>query len=806
VLKRIKKIENIGRFKNCQGSQALFAQVTYIYGRNTYGKTTISDLLASFGRGSIDAIKARKTLPIELDAGKQSAELTFLADGDPKETTARFTGERWDPIAPGNLTIRVFDDGFYHTHVFAARSFTRDTKVNFSSFVLGERGVLKAKEIAERNKRKGEATREKSKLHKTAFSEKSDRELAEFIALEPTESIEELEEKVANLRATYQAFNSQIMNADKIQARGELSEIRWVADLSATLQELSKCLEGSLESHHEEAKKALSEHIQATFAEPLTAENWIRTGLTQNKGEKCQFCGQLLNDDAHHLLNVYRESFNAAYGKHEASVVSVLDSAIKSLRKNRTADPTVTLHENDAFLRSYPELEENGQYISQRAELIELASRMKECLAALMEQQAEIAADADKDISAKRSNPHRAINRVVSLEISELEAHITQLVIKYNDIAKVLNGVIAAFKKSCVDPARQNDLVKLEGSGKAEARKLDRLRRKVQCEEYAALGSEITRLGNEIAVLQRELADDQSAYVDAFFDRINKYFKSFGSRDFTLSKGSDLSGHTPVYYLKVKLKNADIAEKDLDHVFSESDRRALALSVFWAGIDGLPDPDRRRAIVVLDDPVTSFDLHRVTAVHKEFAAMADRVRQIIVFSHFEKGICNFLTTYRKSKEVALLEISSGSSKLERLDVEEFLQTEHEKARNRILRFIGGEGDFNGLGDLRVYLEYEIAHRFAKQLVGIDEETLSSRIEGLRLTGAVSEATAKEADSWREILNPAHHDWIDNDIEDQRHTAAEFMDFVYHKLVPIQTNVGRQIDNEFRTDSEIEQLD
>ena len=47
--------------------------------------------------------------------------------------------------------------------------------------------------------------------------------------------------------------------------------------------------------------------------------------------------------------------------------------------------------------------------------------------------------------------------------------------------------------------------------------------------------------------------------------------------------------------------------------------------------------------------------------------------------------------------------------------------------------------------------------------------------------AISDSTAKQAHYWRETLNPTHHIWTGNDLEDQRHTAAQFVDFIYHKL-------------------------
>lgn len=43
--------------------------------------------------------------------------------------------------------------------------------------------------------------------------------------------------------------------------------------------------------------------------------------------------------------------------------------------------------------------------------------------------------------------------------------------------------------------------------------------------------------------------------------------------------------------------------------------------------------------------------------------------------------------------------------------------------------------------------------------------------------------AQEADKWRLVLNPTHHTWQGNNVEDQRSVARQFMDFVFKELIP-----------------------
>jgi len=75
--------------------------------------------------------------------------------------------------------------------------------------------------------------------------------------------------------------------------------------------------------------------------------------------------------------------------------------------------------------------------------------------------------------------------------------------------------------------------------------------------------------------------------------------------------------------------------------FSESDRRALALSIFWAKIELLDEQQKQNAILVLDDPVTSFDDGRIDRTIRLMEENRPAFRQIIVLSHYPRYLKSF---------------------------------------------------------------------------------------------------------------------------------------------------------------------
>lgn len=168
MLKRIKSIQNVGRFKNCKPANIEFGPITFIYGLNTYGKSTLGDVFSSLRTFDAASIKARKT--ILSDSTPQEIELSFLAEGK-QETTVKYSHGEWSKNFPIELSLHVFDDGFYHKNLFSSRQFTRATKEAFSSFILGEQGVVKTELITSKNKLKAEVTRELGKLKTNVFND-----------------------------------------------------------------------------------------------------------------------------------------------------------------------------------------------------------------------------------------------------------------------------------------------------------------------------------------------------------------------------------------------------------------------------------------------------------------------------------------------------------------------------------------------------------------------------------------------------------------------------------------------------------
>ena len=602
-----------------------------------------------------------------------------------------------------------------------------------------------------------------------------------------SETKEQLEKKIELQRQQYGALTKQKGNIAQIKARSRCKDIALPVSLKNHIVRINESLRGALETHHEHASKLVSEHIASAFMDKEGAEAWIQRGLQQNKGNSCQFCGQTLQKDARQLLELYRQYFDNSYNLHEQSIRLLLNGQLNSIKEYLVTPTKLKIQENLTACLSYSELLEDEPYLEARNLLGTLSNDLTDALDAWGKERDRIAVEIEERIALKLKAPHQSqpelTGNFAESEIERLQA----LAVRYNDLVKRISLQQQSVKDSSEPAKIEEELSALTTSGKRTKLHLQRLEKDALVSRMIALEGEIQALSNEIPLLETNLKTQQSTYLRSYFSSLNKWFQEFGSRDFSLEMALDTTGHKPVYFLRVLFKGNHVSEKNLAKIFSESDRRALALAVFWAHIENLSAYEKQTLIVVLDDPVTSFDNGRISSVHNEIISLYQSVRQVIVLSHYETDIAKFLLVYGRNHPVRLLAIENtgGASTLCCKDVDDFVHSDHELKRRQITAFADGQKNSHAAGDLRIFLETELTFRFSRPLgaIGAFECMLGDKIDRLQTGRFISMDLAQQAHSWRERLNPAHHCWTSDDIEDQRRTAAQFMDFVYKDLCP-----------------------
>ena len=675
--------------------------------------------------------------------------------------------------------------GFYHNNVFSSRLFTRSTKENFNSFILGEQGVQKAQDIAVHKQNKRAFTTELNRLKRDVFG--SIQDLDNFLSLVPVKTQIEYSSELEDVIIDEKKKAKLKSKVNEINKRETFKSIYMQFNFDETILKLNSCLAKSLSSHHASARLELENHIKKNFNNVDNAENWIREGLVQKKDENCPFCGQFFNPSANNLFEIYEKSFDNSFNDHDEFIKSEL-SEIEAKLENISLTPLSTkLVLIQKLLLSYPELNEDNDFVEIKNNIesnIQIITGMIEEWESTSK---TIGLKIKESIRLKYLSPNKKIECLDLQDNLKQYNDISDKISELNDIGLTLNNKITNFKNTLIHSNLEEEIEANQNKQDELKLIIKRIELSEQCNSYITLTNNIQHETEIIPRLQDELNIEQSQFLNEYFNRLNTYFREFGSNDFLLILGTDNSGHIPIYYLKIKFKNEDISENALDKVFSESDRRALALAIFWAQISGFSNNIKENLIVVLDDPVTSFDNNRISTVHRKIIDLSNEVKQLIILSHYEQEVSKFLISYRnRDRNIQLFEINllNNFSVLESGDPDFFIKTEHEKSREKIFQFISGiTNEFNT--DLRVFFEYEISLRFAKQIKdkNINEFMLSNRIDKLYSEGIITERIKNQCHNWRESLNPEHHTWTGNNIEDKRNTANLFIEFVYNELFP-----------------------
>lgn len=783
MLKRISTIKNIGTYKDCNGRQSQFEKFTLVYGRNTYGKSTLGDIFSSLKSGESASLSARKSIPD--DGLAQKVELNFLDADGKKEVKAIFNNDDWKNKLPGHLRLTVYDDAFYHQNVFLGRTLTRDTKESFSDFILGSQGVVKAENIAAKNKELKDKRSDLKKLNQSEFSKVDD--LKSFIAEPLVADIDTTKEELDKKREEYALLNSQKKASKAIRERKNLFPLKLATEFSEAVVAINTVLKTGLDNPHEAAKAELNRHIEKHFVKPEGAEQWIKQGLSLLDGDNCHFCGQIITPQANELLDLYRQCFDDQFARHESFVKTTIKRHQNLLSAHWLEKLDSSIDSASLIIDNYPELSNEHEIpdtVNDIAISHEAIQRKIEQITLIVNQITEAFS---AKIDAKLADPKSEFEVVATAEfdqqLHDLSNNINDLNAFYLTFNKRANEFKAKFEVDQIE----KDLERLAQQGKDVALKVERYEKNNACKEYIALSKSICALEDDIPKLKESLRNEQSTFLDLYFTKINKHFNDLGSRDFKLKYKAEPLGNKPIYSFKVKFKGTDIAEVDLDKIFSESDRRSLGLSIFLASIDSLEEKALAKTIVVFDDPVTSFDENRVGQTHSKLVKLADRCQQIIMLSHFKDGVANFLKVHGFSKnDIALIEIKKNAqgSYLEVGNKDAFVKSAHHLNTEELIDFVERNTDKLSCKP-RVYLEEVLSLRFSKQIQKkqITNESLSKRIDALSEEKIVSKGIAEQLHGWREELNPEHHVWVDDDIENQRTTIASFLEFVFYELVP-----------------------
>jgi hypothetical protein len=508
MLKRISSIKNIGAFRECNGRQYQFNKITLIYGRNTYGKSTLGDIFSSLQTSVSDNLIARKTIPYD-NSSSQNIELSFAGEQGGTEVKSIYRSGRWIQGLPNTYKLSVYDDGFYHRNIFLGRNLTRDTKDSFNDFILGAQGVEKALMIKEKNRLLNVSRLDKKKIDNSIFSKVEN--LYEFLALPLVDDIETASTELDTARQEYAILSKQKKQSVGIRARKNLTKIVFDSSFHTAVRAINEVLEFELSNQHEQAKLILAEHIEKNFRRPEGAEQWIQQGLNSLKGDNCNFCGQTFTPEANQLLDFYRQCFDDQFSKHEQHVNKVIKTHQGALDAHWIETLMTQIKSSSLIIETYSELSiEDGSITAGILLAISMVHDEITKLSSELEKIAEQSSSELKELIVNKLRdpdkkfPPSGVNNIS--EVTEkLTNNLSDLAVLYFEFNKAADSFKAGFEDAEIDKKLEMLLVK----GKEKSRVVDRYNLNYSCVEYQSLTTEINKLSEEIPKLKVALENEQ---------------------------------------------------------------------------------------------------------------------------------------------------------------------------------------------------------------------------------------------------------------------------------------------------------
>lgn len=782
MLERIQLIDNIGNYFQVNAGSIQFQPVNIIYGENRNGKSTLCDIFYSLALNNPQLILDRKSIianqaPSEIN---QTIKMKFSG----QSRAIQFQNNNWDSIPPDDSRLYIFDHGFIHRNVMTGVNYTRENSTNMSGFILGENATqfeaLELRNQKLRNDRKDLAGI-KNQLNTHGVGN-----IDTFVSMPLTEkTAEELDLVLRASKEKQITLNTQISNIDHVIRRPILDDISNIRAIKDNLLSINQCLSLNMENVHE-ASRAIVDGHKNKVANTNLFNGWASNGL-KHLQDDCPFCGQDLKESAQILIDSYKTAFDTTFQNFLSGIstqvssllkINLVDSNFGSVKEQHQRN--LNLLENTYIEREVQSRIHAENFIEQLAQKFE---RLEYVFSELEQTDSEFDVVIRTSLEQKSQTPYNSIDPI---DFTNLEAKFNEyclLVGEYNHIKSAVNNILNQFKGS-QDVTLLKGLLNEETSNEEALTKfkkrhdLDGL-----CTSYINLKAQIESDQASYDTDKTALESAQNEFLDTYFAEINTLFRRIGSSDFGISKSINRSGTRTVYDLEVTFKGCPIDRNKLHCLFSESDRRALALCIFLAKIHQLPPVDREKAILVLDDPVTSFDNERISSILRILYTLNNSIKQLIITTHYKGMASAVMKKFSDAQALKIVQSENGSM-LVKATKEEMTATAHDERYMEIIDFIGRRTMDNKFTKLRPFIEDEMRQRYRLSLskIGLNDRTsFNDCIEGLKNHGYISRPIAESLHDFRTTLNLPAHELELWTVDDCRSYAEQMMDFIYCEL-------------------------
>jgi len=459
--------------------------------------------------------------------------------------------------------------------------------------------------------------------------------------------------------------------------------------------EFLKLLTRSLSELTEAAAQQVRAHMSRCMDDK--GEDWIVKGLSYFKDDICPFCGQPTGITD--FIQLYEAFFGQAYLN--------LRTEIQDFKRKyeQTFSDTILHSITDVINNNATLIEFWSDHISFNVPSIDVTI--------LRARWAALKAACSAHLERKFMSPLE----LVTLD-EEIDSAIANYEILLGDVANYNNDVQLVNEQ--IEAKKEQVASKEIGEQEHELIHLQNIQRRFEedvvllCDDYRRMRGQKSSAETEKENRRSKLTSYCAEIIERYEQRLNQYLAEFMAefRIVEQRKPNFRGGRASLEYsLEIRGQPIALGTSDTEGVphfgsaLSEGDKCTLALSFFLARLDEMSDAGLLKdTIVVLDDPVSSFDSHRRRKTSEHIKRISEKARQVLVFSHdmyFLKLIYDDTKGNGDPKCLQIIRTGTDDSTLVMWDIEHEARSEYFVNYERLVQYHdeGLVGDKNELRDI-----------------------------------------------------------------------------------------------------------
>lgn len=716
MIHKFEKLISVGKFRDYQANgQVSFNKLTLVYADNGSGKTTLTSVLRSLTLGMPEIVRRR----VSTNSTIPQAAQVVQRDAANNETHHTLRAAGWSNPFPN---IEIFDIHFVNDNIYSGFDFTEDHKRQLHDFVIGAQGVAIKGQI-EQNKNAKAAAR----VAMDGFINQIVLNVGNGLTVQGmTDFIGLVENQHPNIDARITAAQASLASARAsvvIRQLPGVSQINLLASSSVDFTAINSDLQTTPTIIQDSALQAIFEqHCTELSSNSLSnPQNWIKAGLgyIQSKNNSpvlgCPFCKQPVNDTID-IVKAYTLRFNDEFN----NLLQRLQRHLLSLQQfNITA---LVQQINTAIQTNARTLQSWANHLP--AVTAPSYTGLPNEQAIKVQIDALIAA-----IQQKIQNPSVVVPLASSNALEGVFSSISQNTSIYNQSVNTYNGHVDAFKTAI--PTEANALHELNTANRIKARFTPEII--ALCAQLNTQRIQLHALDTAYPILIQQEKTAAIIFFGLYKSKINYYLRDVFKTPFLIDNVTHIAPQgratqsklgyqltvdgNPISFDAGQLTNA----KDC---LSEGDKSTLALAFFLAKLD--LDPGIADKIVVIDDPLSSFDSNRRLYTVQLIRDLLPKVKQLIILSHNEFFLSEIYKYANRGERKALRIVQNfltGSSMIEDLDLEKMVEHDYFKHIGELQDFLA-HADLARkdlvLGLMRNVLEAHIKFKFYRQVAGLPE--------------------------------------------------------------------------------------